>query len=187
MSKNSPAKNWKYRVLTQSGEKIHIHNCGKSPCLRVKSFMREYEQLTKPLFAGETPTDWRQLRTSYFRLSADNGEAIGHPAICLSMIASFERGKGHGSAALVWLCDLADKHGVEIFGEISEQIFSCNILNPYDEDHLPVELPVLSPRQLVAWYRRHGFTVRWTERYPRDLRRKPLQRVKAQAQEALDQ
>jgi hypothetical protein len=140
--------------------------------MSVESFMREYEELTEPVFVGNTPTDLRRLQAAYFRLSA-NEDRIGHPAVYLSMIGSIERGKGHGTGALVWLCDLADKHDVELFGEIGDDVYCFDILNPLSE----VGLPFLRPEQLVAWYKRHGFSVRRTKRHARDLRRKPVQKV----------
>ena len=133
--------------------------------MSVASFMLEYEQQTEPV---PVRPDLRRLQAAYLRLSA-NDFMIGRPAVYLSMIGSIERGKGHGTAALVWLCELADKHDVELFGEIGDEVYCFDILNPLSE----VDLPVLSPEQLVAWYRRHGFTVRRTKRHARDLRRKP--------------
>jgi len=61
----------------------------------------------------------------------------------LSCIRSPEKGKGHASAALDWLCKLADEYGVEIEGHIE-----------------PVgDKPRLNVNQLRAWYKRHGFSV----------------------------
>jgi GNAT superfamily N-acetyltransferase len=68
-------------------------------------------------------------------------------AIRLSCIRSFERGKGYGSRALDWLCQLADAHGVTIKGHISP----CGMVKPR-----------LNKTQLRQWYKRHGFSV--TER-----------------------
>lgn len=62
-------------------------------------------------------------------------------AIRLGCVQSFERGKGHGSQALDWLCKLADEHEVKIRGHIE-----------------PVgDKPRLNVTQLRAWYKRHGF------------------------------
>jgi GNAT superfamily N-acetyltransferase len=53
------------------------------------------------------------------------------------------RGRGFGSAGLKWVLELTRKHGYRI--------------ESYAQ---PFGTPTLSKRQLAAWYRRHGFTVR---------------------------
>lgn len=64
-------------------------------------------------------------------------------SIRLSCVQSLERGKGNGSRALDWLCQLADAHGVTIKGHIK-----------------PVgDKPRLNVNQLRQWYKRHGFQV----------------------------
>jgi GNAT superfamily N-acetyltransferase len=61
--------------------------------------------------------------------------------IHISDILSLERGKGHASEALKWLCSLADKHSVGM---------SLNV-DSYGTR------PGLNNQQLDAWYRRAGF------------------------------
>ncbi len=63
-------------------------------------------------------------------------------AIWLENIHSTQEGHGYGSQALDWFCALADKHGVEIRGEI-----------------YPPQGSTLGVEELAAWYQRHGFTV----------------------------
>lgn len=63
--------------------------------------------------------------------------------VLLSRIQSLHPGKGYGSAALDWLCALADKHQVRL----------CGIIEPF------VPNPPLDTRQLADWYKRHGFTI----------------------------
>lgn len=60
--------------------------------------------------------------------------------IHLSFIRSFEKGTGAGSAALKWLCQLADKHGV-----------------PIELHAKPVGKGGLTANKLREWYMRHGF------------------------------
>lgn len=63
--------------------------------------------------------------------------------IRLGCIYTLERGKGHASPALDWLCALADQHQVQIVGHIK-----------------PVgDKPRLNFNQLRQWYKRHGFDV----------------------------
>ena len=63
--------------------------------------------------------------------------------IHFGFIRSFERGKGYGTAALNWLCALADRHQVTLHASIK-----------------PVgPKPRLNANELRAWYKRHGFIV----------------------------
>src|ERR1043166_4034132 len=63
--------------------------------------------------------------------------------VYLGLIMAADPGKGHGAAAIRWLCALADKHGVRLAGKVDRQ-----------------GTRGLSQSQLRAWYKRHGFTVR---------------------------
>lgn len=75
----------------------------------------------------------------------------------LSCIRTFNRGNRDGSAALDWLCKLADEHQVTISGHIE-----------------PVgDKPRLNVHQLRSWYRRHGFSVillRSIVRFPSEVK-----------------
>ena len=62
--------------------------------------------------------------------------------ILFCYITTIERGKGHGTKALRWLTDLADKHGVNLVGQIQRM-----------GDH------GLTTVELRRWYKRHGFKV----------------------------
>lgn len=62
--------------------------------------------------------------------------------IWFERIHSMQEGHGYGSQALDWLCALADKHGVEIRGNI-----------------YPPQGGKFTGEQLGAWYQRHGFHV----------------------------
>jgi hypothetical protein len=62
--------------------------------------------------------------------------------ILFGYITTLERGKGHGTKALRWLTDLADKHNVQLVGHIERK---------GDEG--------LTTNQLRQWYKRNGFKV----------------------------
>ncbi len=57
---------------------------------------------------------------------------------------SLERGKGYGSQALNWLCELAAKYDVTLSGHAA----------PFGTSK-----PMLNKHQLKQWYKRHGFLV----------------------------
>ena len=62
--------------------------------------------------------------------------------ITIHRLWSLQHGKGHGSMMLGSLCDLADRHGVEI------------VLKALPIGRKPYPM---SRDQLFEWYRRHGF------------------------------
>ena len=72
-------------------------------------------------------------------------------AVRISSIRSFNRGEGDGSAALDWLCALADKHRVRLIGEPVP--YDTRIRD--DRSHKSS----LNREQLMGWYKRHGFEV----------------------------
>lgn len=61
-------------------------------------------------------------------------------------VTSYEREKGEGSRVLKIICDLADRHGVTIYGN------AYPLRKMLGERHLKLDA-------LVAWYGRHGFVV----------------------------
>lgn len=77
------------------------------------------------------------------RVLDEDAIIVAHPfdgRIYLSFIHSVEMGKGQGTKGLKFLIGLADKHGVEIKLEVK-----------------PVGKGGLNKRQLISWYKRHGF------------------------------
>jgi len=62
--------------------------------------------------------------------------------IILGYITTLKQGKGHGTKALRWLTDLADKHNVELVGQIERR---------GDKG--------LTTNHLRQWYKRYGFKV----------------------------
>lgn len=104
--------------------------------MSLDSFMLAFREQTRchPL-AG-----WLRLwqNRAVFEVQKQFGKSIR-----LGCVQSFERGKGHGSAALDWFCKLADEHQVTISGSIKAL----------------GDKPRLNASQLRAWYKRRGFTV----------------------------
>lgn len=64
------------------------------------------------------------------------------PWVTLERIEALEPGRGDGTAALVWLCALSDKHQVRLSG----------IAEPFGQ-------AVMNRKQLLAWYRKFDFKV----------------------------
>lgn len=68
-------------------------------------------------------------------------------SVHLSDINTSARSGGFGSKALTWLCALADKHNVTITG----------LAKAYTRAR---DKSALSQKDLIAWYARHGFSVK---------------------------
>jgi len=104
----------------------------------LKVFMRDFWNQTQPhpFVKYISQFSVRNVPVVDFQV----GHREGH--IWLENIHSWQEGHGYGSMALDWFCALADKHGVEIRGEI-----------------YPPQGGKLSVEELTAWYQRHGFTV----------------------------
>lgn len=117
--------------------------------------------LTTHGFLSELSRISRRVNHATFAfLHADGSERgfvqfIMHPSkgLYLHRLWVLRAGLGSGSTMLQAVCDLADRHGVEISLKAT----------PFGEKPYP-----MSRRQLVDWYRRHGFEgSRWS------LARKP--------------
>jgi hypothetical protein len=129
--------------------------------MSLESFLAEYERSTEPMFTGvsEADPDYADLRynSMYQRNTElhlvpknDATEDIG-PYIYLAFIGTYERGNGHGSAALTWLCELADRHSVHITGHADSKTRTLRDMLEKKRTR------GLSKKQLRAWYERHGF------------------------------
>jgi hypothetical protein len=101
----------------------------------LKAFMADFAAGTEQNPLAGFERIWNA--SAGFEVSIFNG------AIRLAAIRSLERSKGHGSRALDWLCELADRHGVAISAKVS----------PFGDG------PKLDTKQLRAWYRRRGFNI----------------------------
>lgn len=122
---------------------------------RCAAFMREFHSLTEP-----NPLIHRER---IYKLTAAIELGCSNKAIHLSSIRTFERGKGHGSKALDWLCTLADKYGLAITGSATQ--YDTRIIN---DGISHSNESMLDFTQLKSWYVRRGFTVRALE-----MRREP--------------
>jgi GNAT superfamily N-acetyltransferase len=116
----------------------------------MEAFFQDFHAMATPVGRGDYA----------FRLPG--GEVLGFiqiiPArgkrIQIHRFWTRHQGKGHGRTMLRWLCDLADRHGVEL------QLKALPIgRKPYP----------LSRDQLCQWYQRYGF-----EGTRRKLIRKPI-------------
>lgn len=109
--------------------------------MSLDSFMQEYEERTEsepfmPSHRSYTPgvgSSRRFAPIALFKLESFDG------GVRLASIRSFVLGKGDGSQALAWLCDLADRHQVTIRGDL-----------------IP-DGPGLDESQLRAWCKKYGF------------------------------
>ena len=83
--------------------------------MSVKTFIAEYVRETKPLTGDR---EIKRLLAQGVRLApGGNAEVKVSPSlgsVRLEWLASAEHGKRYGSAALTWLCDLADRHKVTL-------------------------------------------------------------------------
>lgn len=100
-----------------------------------EAFMKEYKAATTPEFGMRV---WHDLVG--FKLSEWNGHIQLDHVISLA-----KKGTGNASAALKWLCDLADKHKVTIELEV-EPIKKAG-----------AEGKPLTKAQLKQWYKKNGF------------------------------
>lgn len=96
--------------------------------------MRDFEEGTAQHPVSPHLRIWGNKAT--FEVSVFNG------SVRLGYIGTISLGKGHGPRALLWLLNLANKHGVEVKGTIHR-----------------VGREGLSERALRLWYTRHGFNV----------------------------
>lgn len=109
------------------------------------TFMRAYQRATQPnpVHGHEHERVWN---CTVLVLWPQNTNLVQ-----LEMVRALVKQQGHGARALLWLCQLADRHGCTLTGYIQPT----------------GKLPRLNRMQLRRWYKRHGFTVHrdwWMER-----------------------
>jgi GNAT superfamily N-acetyltransferase len=127
--------------------------------MSVDTFLAEYEQHTEPYYPDTPEVNTRIRDGVEFDLCLKN-DNDGDPYLYLAFIGTHERGKGHGSAALTWLCDLADRHGVTIAGHADSKTRTLR-------DMLAKRrTPALGKAQLREWYERHGFVFQLSDGTP---------------------
>jgi hypothetical protein len=134
--------------------------------MSVDTFLAEYEQTTEPVFTREPgevvpPCPYQRYYNGNVELHVERrNDAAEDPYIHLWFIGSHERGKGHGSAALTWLCDLADRHNVLLAGNADAKARTLrDMLNRK-------RTPGLNQAQLRGFYERHGFRFQLSDGTP---------------------
>src|ERR1700687_2465538 len=131
--------------------------------MSIENFMSEYKRETKPL---RVPHSYSLIAKGHRLAPGGKVELKLNPhsdGVSIDWIGSLEFGKGQGTAALTWLCDLADRHDVTLTLKVKGSKTSDGILrliNRMDNERL------LAPNGLRAWYRNHGF---------KDVRRKRVE------------
>lgn len=102
------------------------------------------------VFFNETQQDIYNPTTRIFNdcvnvglgIPVSDDEALISTGIYIAVIESDERGRGKGTAALEYLCDLADKYGLYLFCDAETTDSGC------PKDNLT----------LLRWYEQYGFT-----------------------------
>lgn len=109
--------------------------------MSAESFMYAFERLTEPnpLHSYERVWQWKAVFWCYPQ------QFMRGDVVWLASVRTLQRGQGHGTQALGWLIALAQAHGVVLAG----------VVQPCGQQR-----PQLTKRQLTAWYKRHGFTVK---------------------------
>lgn len=102
---------------------------------RTTTFLSEFNNVCKPrrnicgrLFSNTVRLELNEVNSHEYRLN-------------WIYVQPKERGKGHASFALQWLCDLADAHGIRL--SLSPSGHSGDV--------------ALNTVQLTAWYQKFGF------------------------------
>lgn len=151
---------WKARWTGGEGMPVKDFALLRLPIKKHRAFFREFEQRTEQVFDHGIPIPGcRRFKGAVSMQLADMPHRGG---VYLNAMSSHERGKGYGSAALRFLCDLADKHGVTLVGEASTAY-------SWDDEATGKKLKL---QQLIEWYRRYGFTVEFNGEVW-DMRREP--------------
>lgn len=107
--------------------------------MSVETFLEEFTASTEPNPFANHERVWEWHACFDITRSSSHEQAI-----MLRVIRSLQRGKGYGSAALKWLCALADEH----------QVILCGYISP-----VGTQRPRMTKRQLTQWYRRYGFII----------------------------
>lgn len=125
--------------------------------MSIESFISDYQRRTKPL---PVPPIYRRRGSMAWRCRlAPGGKAevrvkLVEGELVLDFIGSAEHGKGYGTAALTWLCVMADIHQVKL---ILNVVGNMTFFGALRMTSGRANDPVLTPRGLRGWYKRHGF------------------------------
>lgn len=117
------------------------------------AFMADYYEGTLP---HHDPTN----KVRVFRNNVELELLVYKDYISFDKIVAREKRKHYGTAALRWICKLADRHGVCIYGRVAP--FRGTGGGPaFNMDHL------------ARWYTTHGFEVSGTGNSLRYMKRHP--------------
>lgn len=121
--------------------------------MSVGSFLSEFRRKTQLV---RDPRFAMAFRLAFngqveIRLRTVRGDLI------LDWISTKESGKGVGSAALTWLCEMADRHRVSLTANVVGDRTFVGYLRLLAELEGGRSQPTLTPAQLRSWYRRYGF------------------------------
>jgi len=112
-------------------------------------FMRDYHNNTAP----HPFTNRMRVHNNAVMLEVSKWDGKIHIS---SIMTAMPKNQGHGTAALRFLTDLADKHQVTLHGTV------VPIKNAGSREGRN-----LNKRELLAWYKKHGFTVKYGEEITR--------------------
>lgn len=125
----------------------------------------EYPEMSLESFLSEFRRKTQLVRDPRFAMSfrlALNGQVeirfrtVGGELV-LDWIGTREGGKGLGSAALTWVCEMADKHKVALTANVVGDRTFVGYLRFLANLEGGRSQPSLTPAQLRSWYRRYGF------------------------------
>lgn len=148
--------------------------------MSVKSFLDEFEKWTEQVTTCGLPIPGCRRYEGKVDVQVVHFPHRGKTSVYLAMMSSLQRGKGHGSQALQFLCDLADRHNITLVGKASTQQIWGH-WDPVKREHVQNTGPRLDYEQLVSWYRRHGFVV---DSKNGDMRREPTRKSAVRRQRA---
>ena len=122
--------------------------------MSVEAFIAEYKRETTPLRVQPIHSYLAKGRRLAPGGKAEIALRAQESDVYIDWIGSLEGAKGQGSAALTWLCGLADRHNVTLKLKVNGGCTSIGVLREMNGNE---NQPVFTPRGLRAWYRRHGF------------------------------
>jgi GNAT superfamily N-acetyltransferase len=117
---------------------IRLRPAPQAPINNVRDFLAGLETIAKPVGRGDFSFPSADgSPEGYVQLIVDSPQAV-----TIHRVWSLQSGQGTGSKILRALCELADRHGVELALKVI----------PIGRQPHP-----MTRDQLVAWYQRHGF------------------------------
>ena len=111
------------------------------------NFMKEFHDSTFPLGVLRMTSEYGDDRCLLEMIK----NPLAKNEIHFGSIQSFDRNKGNGTKVLNWICELADKHQVILYGSIEPFMRARG-----NKDYV---MP-LNKAQLKVWYKKNGFKVK---------------------------